>query len=128
MMVILCRCSPLWNHRVPVTHCSDGHDRDEAQQVLRNALMQLCWADIRKQSGSEDGSLVSLASDVIADIAAFFTRRLLQHYALYSLVFTKEQHHVRHQYHLTVSIDGLVKHCLPDSRAGRCLDLLPMHT
>eukprot|EP00878_Enallax_costatus_P008179 GHUV01008552.1.p1 GENE.GHUV01008552.1~~GHUV01008552.1.p1 ORF type:complete len:317 (+),score=105.68 GHUV01008552.1:230-1180(+) len=82
--------------------CSRGLGREEAQQVLRSSLLQLCWAGNGKQSSSTDGDLVSLAHDEIASIAELFTRGMLQHYAVYSLVFTKEQHHVQHQYHLMV--------------------------
>jgi hypothetical protein len=46
---------------------------------------------------------VQLPADVVTALAASFTSTLLQHYNLWSFVFTQEQQHVQHQHHLMVS-------------------------
>jgi hypothetical protein len=45
---------------------------------------------------------VQLSADVVSSLAASFTSTLLQHYNLWTFVFTQQQQHVQHQHHLMV--------------------------
>lgn len=119
------RISPAPTSRVTVM-CAVGVPRSQAQDLLRSALLQLCIpartpptaatdttsapaaeADAAQTAPTAEaaacGPPVQLPADVVTALAASFTSTLLQHYNLWSFVFTQEQQHVQHQHHLMVS-------------------------
>jgi len=114
-------CLPACQHSCTVLtgsclHHAVGVTRTEAQDLLRASLLQLC-IPASKAAASSDGDMTSavavstevpvrLTPDTVASLAASFTGTLLQHYTLWSYVFTQEQQHVQHQHHLMVSPAG----------------------
>jgi hypothetical protein len=105
---------------------AEGVPRQQAQDFLRSALLQLCVPALAAASSSHTtlqgdaaaqeaaaaaapapapaGPTVQLPADVATSLAASFTGTLLQHYNLWVHVFTQEQAHVQHQHHLMVSL------------------------
>jgi hypothetical protein len=68
--------------------------------MLRSSLVQLSSA----AAAAADASAACLSPDAVSVLAGSFTRGLLQHFNLYQLVFTRQQAHTQHQFHLPVSL------------------------
>ena len=85
----------------PTLPCPGGAPLEDAQEAMKSALLSRCAA--APATGSGD-----LAPDHIAAAAALLAKTLLQHWALYQLVFTEEQAHELHTQELLVgSVEGV---------------------
>lgn len=103
--------------------------RTEAQDLIKSSLLQLCMPsaictsttsnDMAEEAAdaaaaaSAGGTTIAacalpahpaqLSPDAVASLAGAFTGTLLQHYTLWTFVFTQQQQHEQHQHHLMVS-------------------------